>query len=355
VNYVSNKCIRQLGLLSKETLPGPGEISRRYLVGLSLGTSSSVLLHVLNEYASNILAKGQREPFQLCVVYVDTGMVADQATPETLEILKTYEERYPRLKIERIPLAAAIGLPTIDWSTLPSVSPGSDAGEQLQHLLQQLPSPTSRTDMIRLFIRHILVSTAVRLRCQAVLFGHSTTALAETTLAETAKGKGFSLPWLINDGVLELPLIHQPSSEDGEGKLAMRIRYPLRELFRKELITYATLTEPKLADIIPANESSGAGAVVSHRDLSIDEVMTRYFHDVEDNYPSVVANVVRTTAKLDRVSAANDNGQGPCVVCSMPLDEQGDERWEGEIGRDDLSTVDIKRRLCYGCRRSIQG
>jgi cytoplasmic tRNA 2-thiolation protein 2 len=356
--FVTTKCVKQVGVLGKDIrAPGPQSL-RRYLVGISLGTSSSVLLHLLSEYTESLLSRGRRETFQLSAVYVDTTLPVDSTHPESVQISQTldrYAQRYPRFKIERIPLTAAIGLRSIDWSALPPLRADAAPAEQLRDLFERLPSTTSRADILRLFIRHILISTALNLSCQAVLLGHSTTALAELTLAETAKGRGFSLPWQINDGTFP---VHDHATSNGTeppatdpmgSEQSIRLHYPLREVFRKELVTYTTLTDPPLTDIIP-KELEKANSVVSHKDLSIEEVMSRYFAGVEENYPSVVANVVRTTAKLNRQQAAER-----CGVCGMPLDETGDERWRGEIGDDGEGGFHSSpnSRLCYGCQRSV--
>lgn len=100
--------------------------------------------------------------------------------------------------------------------------------------------------------------------------------------------------------------------------------------------------------------TGSADVVVSHKDMSIEEAMSRYFESVEESYPAVVANVVRTTGRLECAGA----GEGAaCSVCGMDVDERGDARWKGEIG------MDVKRGgeggeappLCYGCERSIHG
>lgn len=124
--------------------------------------------------------------------------------------------------------------------------------------------------------------------------------------------------------------------------------------------------------------------------------MSRYFAEVEENYPSVVANVARTTRKLmrrlfdndnddhshhshnhnhqqhpsddddDDNEGDNDNDTGEnksktrpregCAICGMPLDEQGDERWRGELGIGKGEMINKgKSQLCYGCERAIQG
>lgn len=147
---------------------------------------------------------------------------------------------------------------------------------------------------------------------------------------------------------------------------------------------YLSQTSPALTSLLPpgeaarinsaaANGSGGVGAVVSHRDLSIDDVLGRYFSEVEASYPSVVANVVRTTGKLLRRPVNDDhshdhegnitnsnasNGRTNCGLCGAPVDELGDERWRGEIGDDEDENGDraeTRRKLCYGCQRSIRG
>jgi cytoplasmic tRNA 2-thiolation protein 2 len=137
-------------------------------------------------------------------------------------------------------------------------------------------------------------------------------------------------------------------------KDTLLVYHPLRDALRKELVIYAGLVEPPLTDLIQAHKQDD-GAVVSHKDLSIEEVMTRYFAEVEESYPSVVANVARTTGKL--VRAGEQSGES-CGLCGMPLDEDGDERWRGELGIQKGSgagTGSGLGRLCYGCERSTAG
>jgi len=87
--------------------------------------------------------------------------------------------------------------------------------------------------------------------------------------------------------------------------------------------------------------------------------MFRYFAEVEESYPSVVANVARTTGKLVRLLNNNSNDgadhQEGCGMCGMPLDEQGDERWRGELGMENGHDGGEEGKLCYGCERSIRG
>ncbi|KAK7747146.1 Cytoplasmic tRNA 2-thiolation protein 2 [Diatrype stigma] len=356
----------------------------------------------------------------------------------TDRLLDRYRARFPGLEIEAVGLSSVVGSPSIDWSALPLTTPPPPAPvaptttsaptadptrdtrrrrKQLAEIFARLPSATSRADVQRLLTRHALLAAAaaekeVQAQAQAqahdgrdqgqngqdvvLLLGHSTTALAALTLSEAAKGRGFSLPWVVNDGAA-FP-VASPTAETKTATTAttdVPVYYPLREIFRKELLAYASNTTPPLTDILSpptgTDNSSGGGdagaaAVVSHKDLSIDDVMARYFGEVEASYPSVVANVVRTTGKLARTAptagaadgsddrkdgreeeAAAEGGEseglvveglggGRCGLCGIALDKSGDARWRGEIGEEGSSdeTTAWRRGLCYGCERSTR-
>ncbi len=403
-------------MLGKETRPGISNKAqaRRYVLGLSLGPSSTVLLHLLNENVEFQVARGRKPPFELVVVHVDSSCLysssssfSSSAPSQVDALLAKLREEYPRFTFQTVPLAAVLDINTIDWSALPTRPNRTLASkeDQLRDFFNRLPTVASRTDLLRLFTRHLLVDSVRSSESQALLLGHSTTALAELTLSETAKGRGFSLPWMINDGpfsVLEYPSTDSAGSSDSTpggqedketGKndsnpppgppetspdlrpKSILIYHPLRDILRKELVTYTTLVT-SLADLITPSTSSSptpsnnnpsqtqtqTPAIVSHKDLSIEEVMTRYFADVEENYPSVVANVARTTGKLVRLftSPEGNGADARCGVCGMPVDEQGDERWRGELGivtDDEVVQEGGKRkgRICYGCERSTRG
>lgn len=372
-------------------------------------------------------------------------------------MMEAFRERFPEVDISSVRLSDVLGLDTIDWSSLPSTvfpetsappQPPSSSGldsssvtttsenhsSRLACLFSQLPSATSRADVRRLLTRHLLITTVVQRDCGVLLLGYNTTSLAELTLSETAKGRGFALPWMINDGVLPLPRavadgqggrngngneIESGSTTTNNTTTGIPIYSPLRDIYRKELLVYLTAstapaspspspsspsdpassstnqttTQTPLSTLVPphllpphlqsssSSSGGGIGAVVSHRDLSIDDVMARYFADVEANYPSVVANVVRTTGKLSRLfsgggsgthdhdhevntqtpdpstgdnapahqaqaptpssssATADRRGQNPptsCGICGLQLDEHGNQRWRGELGDFDI-------------------
>lgn len=366
------KAVKRLEVASKEIRAAPTQ-TKKVLVGLSFGVSSSSLVNVLDESAKNQLKKRPTPAYDPVVVHVDTEMGdhTSSSPSETQTLLDKFSERYPRFTFRSIPLTAVLDLDTIDWGALPvAPSSGEDGekgpGQRLHDFFARLPSTSSRADIMRLFVRHILISAALAEGCHALLLGCSTTALAALTLGETAKGRGFTLPWMTNDGPQPIHAFAAAAPGDGTagpedrgaeaaaGKrevARLPIYYPLREVFRNELVAYAGLVSPPLTGLVlPSDAASRTGsAVVSHKDVSIDDVMARYFDEVEASYPSIVANVVRTTAKLERLGEDGDDVS--CGLCGMGLDELGDERWKGEIGDADAGEYG---RLCYGCQRSMR-
>jgi len=284
-----------------------------------------------------------RAAYELHVVHVDLYVdVADRSDSSIL--LEKYEARFPRHTYSSVGLEDALLLDSIDWASLDmdsiAISSRKPGTERLQALIGSLPSATSRADIVSTLLARLLVDVAKKSDCEAILFGDSTTRLAEKTLTETAKGRGFSLPWQVSDGI----------SPYGIG-----FNYPLRDLLKKELVTFSSLITPPLTDLIIYPKASSQISA-SSKLTTIDDLMAQYFESVEENYPSIVANVVRTSSKLkpltgDRTSA--------CDFCGLPVAEGTDGifGWGGDQNSDSLQgrKTDHHGILCYGCSRSTDG
>ncbi|KHO00843.1 Thiouridylase, cytoplasmic, subunit 2 [Metarhizium album ARSEF 1941] len=359
VEYVEDKAGRRLGAVGRDTRPPGRPGPRRYLAGLSFGPSSTVMMQLLDSCARFYQSKKSSPAFEPLAVHVDTDLsrAADQKDGPAQRLLSKYRERFPNISFECVHLSKICAVKTLDWSALgrPDVN-GPAAGDhvgRLRDFFDSLPSVTSRADILRLFVRHILLDTALERSYTALLLGHSTSALAALTFAEVANGRGFAVPWQINDGPFAV-CTHDsrpaPAGRKDVRRVQMPVYYPLRELFKNEIKLYLDLV-PSLKELMPEDNST-AGNVVSHKDLSITEVMERYFDAVDGPQSGIVANVVRTTGKLDRAASGSF-----CLMCGMTLDEQGDSRWAGELG-DDVDACHVTSRaarLCYGCKRSIDG
>ncbi|KAF5001411.1 hypothetical protein FDECE_10940 [Fusarium decemcellulare] len=354
VQYVSLKMNKRLGALHKEIRVSTQPTARRYLAGLSFGPSSNVLAQLLDETTQRHSTKKSSSPFESIIVHIDTDLSPAGEESPARKLLDGYRQKFAYATFECIPLAEVLSVQTIDWSTLPldADTPGEDPTARLRRLFDALPTVTSRADILRQLIRHLLLHTARERSCSALLLGHSTTALAALTLSEVANGRGFAVPLQVADGMTTVctydPTPGGTTQETSRDEFP--VYYPMREVFRNEILQYINLI-PSLKEIVPLEQASrtAGGSVVSHKDQSIEEVMARYFDSVEEGYSGIVANVVRTTGKLGRVP-----GHSFCGSCGMSLDAAGDSRWAGEIG-DDSADGSSSNRLCYGCKRSIHG
>ncbi|KAE9372342.1 hypothetical protein N431DRAFT_375476, partial [Stipitochalara longipes BDJ] len=340
--YVTTKAIKRM-----ETYRVRGSIAkaaRKLLFPLSFGPSSASLLYILDQHLQGQYDRMNRAAYELIVVHIDLQLDAADRK-QSSELLKQYESRFPRHTYSSFGLEDALFLDNIDWTALNMPEslqndPQKSVTERLQQLVGSLPSATSRTDVITTLLTRLLVDVSKRNGCESILFADSTTRLAEKTLTETAKGRGFSLPWQVSDGM---------------SPYGISFHYPLRDLLKKELVTFSSLTIPPLTDLIllqgPSSHISASSKLTT-----IDDLMAQYFESVEENYPSIVANVVRTSSKLQPVGGDDTTA---CGLCGLPVAEGtdgiygwgGDQNSASRAGEHDGN----HKVLCYGCWRSING
>ncbi|KAL9029828.1 MAG: hypothetical protein Q9196_001973 [Gyalolechia fulgens] len=260
---------------------------------------------------------------------------------------RSLKERFPSYSYTVAQLEDVFDLESLDSvETTPSPELGADhtaisKQNRLEAFLAGLPSATSRADMIEILRSRLVKAFAGGKNCDSIVYGDSTTRLAERTMTETAKGRGGALPWL---------------TADGQSPHGVKVVYPMRDLLRKEITAYTAMTNPPLTHLV-VETKPGTTASASSKDTTIEELMGQYFASVEQNYPSIVANVVRTSSRL--AAPSTDPAEGRlCQVCRLPL-AKGSEglRWSGEQEDPDMPIPEDRSRdgalSCYGCARSM--
>ena len=279
------------------------------------------MLYILSQHLEGQVERSGRTGFRLHVLHVDRDASLHEAYESTL--LSQVKERFPQHTYSRSSLSDVVSFDDflhlseqVSENRSPSEEKVRDS-MKLERLLSSLNSATSRTDIMQNLKQKLIVHFAKEYNCEAILWGDSTTRLAERILAQTAKGRGFALPWIVADGL----------SPHG-----IPFYYPMRELFSKEVASFASLVDPPLHDLVIGDEPKPA---VSTKNTTIDDLMKQYFESVEQDYPSIVANVVKTAGKLQPAALSEIEKQ--CELCDMPLDGQAPER----------------SRLCYGCIRTL--
>ncbi|KAF1815430.1 hypothetical protein P152DRAFT_185301 [Eremomyces bilateralis CBS 781.70] len=319
--YIHTKVVKRMETFRVRNVPSDGQ--RRLLLPLSLGISSLTLLHVLHLHLARQKNRTGQTGFDLIVLWIDLSHSGTQSRDPLLDAAK-------RMFPQHTFISSSI---TDVWTSVLSSLYSQDT--QLGHdgnlpslpeFLSSLPSATSRADVSEHFKKRLVVNIAKHNNCEAVLWGHTATRLAEQTLAETAKGRGFSLSGQISDG---------------DSALGIPFYYPLRDLFRKELVAHAELVEGQLCVFLGPNDKKQA---VSTRDSSIDALMTSYIDSVERGYPSIVANVVRTAG--EKLTKRPPQSSNVCAICLLPYHDDLEP-----TGQSNGNTSQFQ--LCYGCRQSV--
>lgn len=336
MKYVATKTLKRLE--TNKLRGGFKDPQRSLLVPISFGVSSIVLLHVLDQQLSSRAEAGRHAGYNLHILFVDQSAVLEQASlRDSLDLLK---QRYPSHTFTLVLLedCCDYGIDFDMEKFADELTDGHfapDKRTRLKHILSSLPSATSRTDMIEILRRRLILAFAKAHECDGILFGDSTTRLAEKTLSETAKGRGIALPWLTADG---------PSS------VGIFCTYPLRDLLRKELGAYASMTSPPLTPFI---SEAPAQIPTSSKDTTIDDLMSQYFESVEQNYPSIVANVVRTSGRL--VASSTSDGSNACTICEHPIvnESWGGDQLDSAAQLTEGNGSEYGKALCYGCARTI--
>jgi cytoplasmic tRNA 2-thiolation protein 2 len=317
---------------------------QKLLLPISFGPSSISLLSILDNHLQGQLDRMGRTTYSLFLVHVDleVGVAQHSKASAHLDELKN---RFPNHTYLSADITQALSL-DIDWKSLgledptEGSSPSSDMA-RLDSLFNLTSSATSKADIASTLLIRLLVDIAKRNDCESILFGDSTTRLAEKTLMETAKGRGFSLPWQVSDGI---------------SPYGVKFLYPLRELLKKELLDFSSLISPPLTNLIiyqaPATEVSA-----SAKSTTIDDLMAQYFETVEEKFPAIVANVVRTSSKLKAPVISETSA---CALCGLPVADgtDGIYGWGGDQSSNARHTNEEHLDaavLCYGCSRSING
>ena len=315
------------------------EPPKTLLLPVSFGLSSLVMLQILDEYYHIQLKRKGRKSFEVHVLLVKqspTGHAYETATDRLKNHFPSHT--FSTVSIEDI----------FNYDANLQIEPGiaecpqyrscNNNNVRFHRLMSSLPSASSESDILGILKLRLIAAFAKQHGCAMVLYGDSATRLAEKTLCETAKGRGSSLLWMTADG---LPLY------------GVKTNYVMRDLLKKEILSYADLLSPSLAPFVISETLNQTNVLL--KDTTISDLMSQYFESVEKNYPSVVANVVRTSSKLIMPLSSSSSA---CSICHllMPLESY---QWEDDRPSSDApengAVVEGAGAVCYGCARSVRG
>ncbi|XP_076449323.1 cytoplasmic tRNA 2-thiolation protein 2-like isoform X2 [Babylonia areolata] len=334
------------------------------LVAYSGGPASSALLHFMQQG----MIEGKLR-FKVSVVHIDElGLVsisAEERKAKVDKVAHTVQQRGFPLFLTCLEEGMKIGCSGQAGGDsvvrCQEVTSQSDVGDvlgksdtaALQSMLDALPSISAKEEFIRVLRNQLLVAVARQLGWRKVVVGDTATLLSVRIMTDMAKGKGSQVSLDTSIG-------------DGRYGDVMMVR-PLRDLNLKEVEAYNKLQNVDSVSIPHVHDKW-------HRGNSIEQLTTVFVTGLQENFPSTVPNIVRTSGKLGQEDGSRERGQ--CALCQSSLDTsvgeasalravEISERLSEGATVSDAETVclesdrsvpgDVRGSLCYGCRLMIKG
>ncbi|KAG5300818.1 hypothetical protein I7I48_00637 [Histoplasma ohiense] len=336
--FIGSKVVKRMEKYRPQNAPKNRQ--RKLLLPLSYGISSSTLLHILNLQLERQISSGLgRRAYDIHVLNVGTCEQSDSHR------LGLFREAYPLHTYTQVPLHSIFKHDTTIKDVISEYGgpefaddPSKTDQERLDIFRLSLSTATARADIDGILLTRLVVAIAKEQDCDGILWGDSDTRLASKALSNVAKGRGFSVPWDVCDGM---------------SPWGIQFNFPMRDLFKFELSTYASLALPKSLNVVDSECPSVDN--LSNKNMSIEDLLAHYVETQGQKYPGVMANIVRTIDKLHPQFA--DTGH-KCMLCGMPVDYSGeDPAIIGGQGSSQYTLQDWRERpvagtLCYGCART---
>ncbi|KAF9111669.1 Cytoplasmic tRNA 2-thiolation protein 2 [Mortierella sp. AM989] len=183
--------------------------------------------------------------------------------------------------------------------------------EKLKTLLSVCTTLTAKETVLQHFRSTLLIQLAKRANCTILALGDSATRVAIQIIGLTAIGRGFSLP-------------HETSllSDWVQGCKVIR---PLKDCLVKELETHCRLHH---LELIEQHSAKLDWSVKSKGEIkSIKRLTDDFITGLDKDFPSTVATVCRTAAKLTPPEVTYEN---KCPLCLGPVQE-GVQEWKARI------------------------
>ncbi|KAF9943153.1 Cytoplasmic tRNA 2-thiolation protein 2 [Mortierella alpina] len=183
--------------------------------------------------------------------------------------------------------------------------------DKLNALLGACTTLTAKETILQHFRSSLLVQMTKRAQCTILALGDSATRVAIQIIGLTAIGRGYSLPHetsLLSDWIQDCKVIR-----------------PLKDCLVKELDTFCTLRQLELIEI---HEAQLDWTMRTKAEIkSIDRLTQEFITGLDKEFPSTVATVCRTAAKL---TAPGATYQDRCPLCHGPVQKDVQE-WKNRI------------------------
>lgn len=252
-------------------------------------------------------------------------------------------------------------------------------------LLAAFSDRNTKEDFMHFMVTHIVKKLAYQLKSKVIIWAHSMTKLADLILSLVIKGRGSQIAENLDD----------ESFDKNFGNNIFKNLYPMKDILLSEIDAYCIITN---LDKFIINYKINPHSMINKekysefddmrnnnnliiKNMTINEIVRKYYDDMEDDYSNIVATVLRTG---DKLQSPEQNLPIPanCSICSAtiydnssewlkaitiieghPIKNEEEEKYfnlwkDSKIGIETQKYMDLKEKigshgetasLCYGC------
>ncbi|CAI4049913.1 hypothetical protein SKDZ_14G2040 [Saccharomyces kudriavzevii ZP591] len=251
---------------------------------------------------------------------------------------------------------------------------------------------SSRTDLTSIIKTQLIKHFAYENDNDAIIWGHSMTKLSEVIISLVVKGKGSQIATFLDSESFDT-LDNRPCN--------YKNLYPMKDLLSVEIESFLQIksltrflikfeeTNAKPNCLIVKKSSPLLDQQKLVKNMTINEITTKYFQDIQNDYSNIISTVLRTADKLTEPRSSMTK-PSQCQICqskiytdpsswldritvtsSCPIETSEEEsafkQWQdsklgqshtryvellNEIKKDTANNHDVDDKdvkLCYGC------
>ncbi|CCE64658.1 hypothetical protein TPHA_0I01520 [Tetrapisispora phaffii CBS 4417] len=186
----------------------------------------------------------------------------------------------------------------------------------IKNLLKECPNRSVREDLLTFIKRHLIKKFTYQNKFKAIVWPFSMTQLADEIISMIVKGRGSSIANFLD----------MESFDENYGTNVFKNLFPLRNALLSEIDAYCHsvnlekyLIDYKVQDTLLLNKLYDANNKRSNestlvKNMTMNELASKYFDDIETDYSNVISTVLRTGEKLG-TPTANGLKNKKCEVC----------------------------------------
>ncbi|SCU85606.1 LADA_0D08526g1_1 [Lachancea dasiensis] len=310
----------------------------KVLVPLSLGSSSIVMLDVLNSTLAEQLEThrgkaGFHVDILVCYFEKERRDIEERLTSLFNGRLRKNKHHYKVHLVDINAFFDSSKLMRVHLQDSNYVVRYSDASSDhradytVDELLGTCSNRSAREDLLNVIRTATIKLFASHGSYKAVLWGHSMTRLADEIISLVVKGRASQIASSMDD-----------TSFDETFQSSFKNLHPMRDVLLSEIDAYCHIFDltqytyhytPQDTLLVERSTIPVVTGSKLTRNMTINELARQYFDNIEGNYSNVISTVVRTGAKLDDPKN-NLPTVSRCRVCNNKLFKDGSE-WLRQI------------------------